>query len=82
MSEIKEALLKGVYVPVFIVVRVTADIQVNETDLHAPLKAKYWEQEQSLMIDQLRANPRKIPQPTQDDMMRMLILRIVSKHYG
>lgn len=82
MSEIKEALLKGVYVPVFIVVRVTADIQVNETDLHAPLKAKYWEQEQSLMIDQLRANPRKIPQPTQDDMMRMLILRIASKHYG
>ena len=82
MSEIKEALLKGVYVPVFIVVRVTADIQVNETDLHAPLKAKYWEQEQSLMIDQLRANPRKIPQPTQDDMLRMLILRIASKHYG
>ena len=82
MSEIKEALLKGVYVPVFIIVRVTADIQVNETDLHAPLKAKYWEQEQSLMIDQLRANPRKIPQPTQDDMMRMLILRIASKHYG
>ena len=82
MSEIKEALLKGVYVPVFIVVRVTADIQVNETDLHAPLKAKYWEQEQSLMIDQLRANPRKIPQPTQDDMMRMLILRIAWKHYG
>ena len=82
MSEIKEALLKGVYVPVFIVVRVTADMQVNETDLHAPLKAKYWEQEQSLMIDQLRANPRKIPQPTQDDMMRMLILRIASKHYG
>ena len=79
MSEIKEALLKGGYVPVFIVVRVTGDIQVNETDLHAPLKAKYWEQEQSLMI---RANPRKIPQPTQDDMMRMLILRIVSKHYG
>ena len=82
MSEIKEALLKGVYVPVFIVVRVTADMQVNETDLHAPLKAKYWEQEQSLMIDQLRANPRKIPQPIQDDMMRMLILRIASKHYG
>ena len=82
MSEIKEALLKGVYVPVFIVVRVTSDMQVNETDLHAPLKAKYWEQEQSLMIDQLRANPRKIPQPTQDDMMRMLILRIASKHYG
>ena len=82
MSEIKEALLKWGYVPVFIVVRETGDIQVNDTDLYAPLKAKYWEQEQSLMIDQLRANPRKIPQPTQDDMMRMLILRIVSKHYG
>lgn len=82
MSEIKEALLKWRYVPVFIVVRETGDIQVNDTDLYAPLKAKYWEQEQSLMIDQLRANPSKIPEPTQDDMVRMLILGIASKHYG
>ena len=51
----------------------TGDIQVNDTDLHAPLKAKYREQEQSLMTDQLTVNPKKIPQPTRDDTMRMLI---------
>ena len=48
-------------------------MQVNDTDLHAPVKAKYWDQEQSLMINQLGANPKKIPQPTQDYMKRMLI---------
>ena len=51
----------------------TGDIQINDTDLHAPLKAKYRELEQSLMIDQLKADPKKIPQPSRDDMMRMLV---------
>ena len=72
IPEIKEALPKRGYVHVIIGGGVTRDIQVNDTDLHALLKVKYREQEQSLMIDQLRANLKKIPQPTQDDMMRML----------
>ena len=72
MPEIKEALLKRGYVPVIIGGGVTGDIQINDTDLHSPLKAKYRELEQLLMIDQLKANPKKIPQPSRDDMMRML----------
>ena len=40
MPEIKEALLKRGYVPVIIGGGVTSDIQINDTDLHWPLKAK------------------------------------------
>lgn len=72
MPEIKEALLKRGYVPVIIGGGVTGDIQINDTDLHSKLKAKYRELEQLLMIDQLKSNPKKIPQPSRDDMMRML----------
>ena len=72
MPEIKEALLKRGYVPVIIGGGVTGDIQINDTDLHSPLRAKYRELEQLLMIDQLKANPKKIPQPSRDDIMRML----------
>ena len=50
----------------------TIDIQNNDTDLHAPLKTTNQELGKSLMTDQLRANPKKIPQPTWDNMMRML----------
>ena len=72
MPEIKEALLKRRYVPVIVGGGVTGDIQINDIDLYSPLKAKYRELEQLLMIDQLKANPKKIPQPSRDDMMRML----------
>ena len=47
---------------------VTGDIQINDTDLHSSLKAKYRELEQLLMIDQLKANPKKIPQTSRDYM--------------
>ena len=73
MPEIKAALLKRGYVPVIIGGGVTGDIQVNDTDLHSPLKAKYRELEQSLMMQQLKADPKKITQPSRDDMMRILV---------
>ena len=44
------------------------DIQVNDTDVHSPLKAKYRQLEQELMIRQLTENP----QPSRNDMMGML----------
>ena len=72
MPEIKEALLKRGYVMVIIGGGVTGDIQINDTDFHSPLKAKYRELEQLLMIDQLKANPKKIPQPSREDMLGML----------
>ena len=51
MPEFKEALLKRGYVPVIIGGGVTGDIQINDTDLHSKLKAKYREFEHSLMVD-------------------------------
>ena len=72
MPKIKEALLKTGYVPVIIGGGVIGDIQINDTDLHSPLKAKYRELEQLLITDQLKANPKKIPRPSRVDMMRML----------
>ena len=53
---------------------VTGDIQVNYTDIHAPpLNKKYCELEQSWMIEHLRIDPSKSPQPTCNDMMRILV---------
>ena len=72
MPEIKEALLKRGYVPVIIGGGVTRDIQINDTGLHCPLKVKYRELEQNLMLDQLRVDPSKMPQPSRDDMMKLL----------
>ena len=40
--------------------------------MHSQLKAKYWELDQSLM-QQLKADPKKITQPSRDDMMRILV---------
>ena len=61
MPEIKAALLKKVYIFVGIGGGVTGDIQINDTDFHSPLKAKYRELEQNLLIEQLRLDPKKIP---------------------
>ena len=72
MSEIKEALLKRGYVPVIIGGEVTRDIQISDAGLHCPLKVKYRELEQNLMLEQLRVDPSKMPQPSRDDMMKML----------
>ena len=72
LPEIRQALLKKGYVLVGIGGGITGDVQINETDMHAPLKSKYRELEAELMIEQLQSNPNKIPQPSKDDMMRML----------
>ena len=40
--------------------------------MHSPFKAKYRELEQLLMIDQLKANPKKIPHSSRHNMIRML----------
>ena len=78
IPEIKEALLKRGYVPILIGGGVTGDIQINDTDLHTPLKANYRELEQSLMLQQLKSDPKRIPQPSRDDMMKMVVESINS----
>ena len=73
MPEVMSALLKRGYVYVGIGGEVTGDIQINDTDMHAPLKRKYRQLEQELMIKQLEQDPKKIPQPSRDDMMKLLV---------
>ena len=72
MPEIKAALLKKGYIFVRTGGGVTGDIQINDTDFHSPLKAIYRELEQNLMMEQLRLDPKKIPQPPIDHIMQML----------
>ena len=50
---------------------ITGDLQVNDTDLHHPLKILYREKESALVIDLLTENPGKIPAPNRDQMMRL-----------
>ena len=45
---------------------------MNDTHLHAPLKAKYRELETKLMLAKLREFPNKVPSPSRDEMMVML----------
>ena len=52
LPEIRQALLKKGYVLVGIGGGITGDVQINETDMHAPLKSKYRELEAELMIEQ------------------------------
>ena len=73
MPEVIAALLKRGYVLVGIGGGVTSDIQINDTEIHSPLKTKYRELEQQFMIAQLRSDPTKIPQSSHNEMMRMLV---------
>ena len=56
----------------------TGDIQINDTHFHNPLKAQYREQEMALMLEKLREKPDKIPSPTRNEMMAMLVSSLES----
>ena len=64
MPEVTEGFLKRRYVPIIIGGGVTGDIQIYDTDIHRPLKERYRALEQQLIIDQLKADPKRIPQPS------------------
>ena len=53
-------------------------MQVNDTDLHAPLKAAYREREQSLMLEKLKKEPNKIPKPERNEMIEMIVSSLAS----
>lgn len=60
MPEIRKALLDRGYILVIIGGGVTGDIQINDTNLHGPLKAKYRELEMSLNLKKLEDNKGKV----------------------
>ena len=71
-SEVKQKLLQRGYIPVIMGGGITGDPQTNDTHLHHQLKAKYQYHRSELMLQKLCSNPEKIPNPTRDEMMRML----------
>ena len=73
MSEVRQALLKKGYVLVVIGGGITGDIQINDTSCHHNLKKHYREFEMNLMLEQLNNDPKKIPSPSGDEMIRMLL---------
>ena len=68
---VKESLSKRGYFLVILPGGITGDLQVNDTDLHHPLKTSYREKETALMIEKLRENPDKIPSPSRDEIMKI-----------
>ena len=73
MPEVRQALLKKGYILVIIGGDITGDIQINDTNCHRDLKKYYREFEIKLMLDQLKDDPKKIPSPSRNDMIRMLL---------
>ena len=47
-------------------------VQVDDTNLNLKLKNEYRKREQELMIEQLHNDPKTIPKPSRDEMMKML----------
>ena len=72
-EEVRKALLARGYILVCIGGGITGDVQVNDTHVHHSLKQAYRELEAKCMLAQLAANPKKIPAPSRDDMMAMLV---------
>ena len=52
---------------------ITGFIQANDTDLHKRLKALYREEEMNLMLKMLEADKSKIPSPSRDNIIKMLM---------
>ena len=74
MPEVRQALFKKGYVLVAIGGGITGDIQINDTSSHHNLKKHYREFEMNLMLlEQLNNDPNKIPSPSRDEMMLMLL---------
>ena len=73
MPEFRQTLPKKVYVLVLIGGGITGDIQINGTSCHHNLKKHYREFEMNLMLEQINNDPNKIPSPSRDEIMRMLL---------
>ena len=71
MDQVRTALLKRGYILIIIGGGVTGDIQLNDTHIHAPLKAAYRQKESALMIEKLKKDPSKVPSPDRDEIMQM-----------
>ena len=73
MPEVRQALLKKGCVLIVIGGGITGDIQINDTSCQHNLKKHYRGFEIHLTLEQLNNDPNKIPSPSWDEMMHMLL---------
>ena len=73
MPKVRQVLLKKGYVLVVTYGGITGDIQMNDTSCHYNLQKHYREFELKLMLEQLNNDPNKIPSPSRNEMMSMLL---------
>ena len=73
MAEVRQALFKKGYVFVIIGGGIPGDIQINDTNCHRDLKKHYRDLEMKLMLEQFEKDPIKIPSPSRNEIMSMLL---------
>ena len=73
MPAVRDALLERGYILVVMGGGITGDIQINDTHFHAPLKSNYRKLETDLMLRKLKEDRSKIPTPSKDEIMTMLV---------
>lgn len=73
MPEIREALFKKGYILVIVGGGITGDIQINDTHCQRRLKGQYRDLEMKLVLEQLEKNLTKIPSPSRNEMMSILL---------
>ena len=64
----EESFFKKGYFLIIIGRGITGDIQVNDTPYHREAKALYFKNEMELTLEKLQIDPKKIPQPTRDEI--------------
>ena len=73
MPEIRKALFQRGYILVVMGRGITAFIQANNTHLHRQLKAYHCHLEMELIMEKLRADKKKVPTPTREEMINMTV---------
>ena len=73
MAEIRKALYQRGYVLVLMGGRIAGYIQANDTDLHHHPKGHYRNKGMALMLKILEINKNKVPSPSREQMIEMLL---------
>ena len=73
IPEIREALFKKGYILAIVGGRITGDIHINDTHCQRHLKGQYRDLEMKLVLEQLEKNLTKIPSPSRNEMMSILL---------
>ena len=75
MPEVRKALFQRGYILVITGGGITGFIQANDTHYHCKLKANYRDLEMELMMEKLKADKKKVPSPTREEMINMTVAK-------